>query len=142
MSSLRKQGANLRSYLNGYDVVQGIAERFEAGDVAFIEAADMDEDRQYYVNYDGKIIDSFLYKDFVGDTLRKNYMIKVNNSNIHYILFGPVEFLFKAVSTLTSIEDESVSEATKHRYFDMLGREMLEPKGMVIRSDGKRFVYE
>ena len=52
MSSLRKQGANLRSYLNGYDVVQGIAERFEAGDVAFIEAADMDEDRQYYVNYD------------------------------------------------------------------------------------------
>lgn len=52
MSSLRKQGANLRSYINGDDIVRGIAERFEAGDSAFIEDADMDEDRQYYVNYD------------------------------------------------------------------------------------------
>lgn len=52
MSSLRKQGANLRSYIGGDNVVVGIAERFEAGDSAFIEAADMDEDRQYFVNYD------------------------------------------------------------------------------------------
>lgn len=52
MSSLRKQGANLRSYINGDDIVRGIAERFEAGDSVFIEDADMDEDRQYYVNYD------------------------------------------------------------------------------------------
>jgi len=52
MSSLRKQGSNLRSYLNGYDVVQGIASTFEAGDTMWIEDADMDEDRQYYVNYD------------------------------------------------------------------------------------------
>lgn len=52
MSSLRKQGANLRSYVGGDDIVRGIAERFEAGDSVFIEDADMDEDRQYYVNYD------------------------------------------------------------------------------------------
>jgi hypothetical protein len=52
MSSLRKQGANLRSYINGDNIVRGIAERFEAGDTVFIEDADMDEDRQYYVNYD------------------------------------------------------------------------------------------
>lgn len=52
MSSLRKQGANLRSYINGDNIVQGIAERFEAGDSAFIEDADMDEDRQYFINYD------------------------------------------------------------------------------------------
>jgi hypothetical protein len=51
MSSLRKQGANLRSYINGDNIVRGIAERFEAGDSVFIEDADMDEDRQYYVNY-------------------------------------------------------------------------------------------
>lgn len=52
MSSLRKQGANLRSYTNGHNVVEGIAERFQAGDTAFIEDADMDEDRLYFVNYD------------------------------------------------------------------------------------------
>jgi hypothetical protein len=52
MSSLRKQGANLRSYVGGDDIVRGIAERFEAGDSVFIEDADMDEDRQYFVNYD------------------------------------------------------------------------------------------
>jgi hypothetical protein len=52
MSSLRKQGANLRSYVGGDDIVRGIAERFEAGDTAFIEDADMDEDRLYFVNYD------------------------------------------------------------------------------------------
>lgn len=98
--------------------------------------------KKYYVNFDGKIIDSFLYKDFVGDTLRKNYMIKVNNTNIHYLLFGSVEFLFRAVSVLTGLEEESVSDQRKHRYFDMLGREILEPKGMCIRDDGKRFVYE
>ena len=51
MSSLRKQGSNLRSYLNGYDVVQGIASTFESGDTVWIEDADMDEDRQYYVSY-------------------------------------------------------------------------------------------
>jgi hypothetical protein len=52
MSSLRKQGANLRSYVGGDDIVRGIAERFEAGDTVFIEDADMDEDRTYFVNYD------------------------------------------------------------------------------------------
>lgn len=52
MSSLRKQGANLRSYVGSDNIVRGIAERFEAGDTVFIEDADMDEDRQYYVNYD------------------------------------------------------------------------------------------
>jgi len=52
MSSLRKQGQNLRSYINGDNIVRGIAERFEAGDSVWIEDADMDEDRQYYVNYD------------------------------------------------------------------------------------------
>jgi len=52
MSSLRRQGANLRSYMNGYNIVQGIADTFEAGDTVWIEDADMDEDRQYYVNYD------------------------------------------------------------------------------------------
>lgn len=52
MSSLRKQGANLRSYINGDNIVQGIAEKFEAGDSVWIEDADMDEDRQYYVSYD------------------------------------------------------------------------------------------
>jgi len=51
ISSLRKQGSNLRSYLNGYDVVQGIASSFESGDTVWIEDADMDEDRQYYVSY-------------------------------------------------------------------------------------------
>jgi len=52
MSSLRKQGANLRSYVNGYGIVEGIAETFKAGDSVWIEDADMDEDRQYYVSYD------------------------------------------------------------------------------------------
>lgn len=52
MSSLRKQGANLRMYINGENAVQGVAEYFKSGDSVFIEDADMDEDRQYYVNYD------------------------------------------------------------------------------------------
>lgn len=52
MSSLRKQGANLRMYINGENAVQGVAEYFKTGDTVFIEDADMDEDRQYYVNYD------------------------------------------------------------------------------------------
>jgi hypothetical protein len=51
MSSLRKQGSNLRSYVNGYGIVEGIAETFKAGDSVWIEDADNDEDRQYYVSY-------------------------------------------------------------------------------------------
>ena len=102
----------------------------------------IDPKTKYYVDYDGKRIDSFLYKDFVSDTLKKNYLIKINNPNVHYMNFGPVSLQFKAVAILTGIEDESISEAKKHRYFDMIGREMLEPKGMVVREDGKRFVYE
>jgi len=52
MSSLRKQGQNLRSYINGVNVIQGIADTFEAGDTVWIEDADMDVDRMYFVNYD------------------------------------------------------------------------------------------
>lgn len=97
---------------------------------------------KYYVDFDGKIIDSFLYKDFVMDTLKKNYMIKINNQNVHYINFGSMSLLFRAVNILSSTEDESISDQKKYRFYDMLGREMIEPKGMVIRSDGKRFIYE
>lgn len=97
---------------------------------------------KYYVDFDGKIIDSFLYKDFINDTLKKNYMVKIGNSNVHYMNFGSMSLLFKAVDMLSSLEEESVSDQKKYKYYDMLGREMLEPKGLVIRSDGRRFVYE
>lgn len=102
----------------------------------------IDPKTKYYVDFDGKIIDSFLYKDFINDTLKKNYMIKIGNSNVHYINFGSMSLLFKAVNILSDISDESFLDRKKYKYYDMLGREMLEPKGLVIRSDGRRFVYE
>jgi hypothetical protein len=48
---LRKQGQNLRVYNDGYNIVQGIAESFKAGDSVFVEDSDMDEDRAYFVMY-------------------------------------------------------------------------------------------
>lgn len=52
LSSLRKQGYNLRFYMNGEEPVKGVQKRYEDGDTVFIEDADMDEDRGYFVQAD------------------------------------------------------------------------------------------
>ena len=52
LSSLRKQGYNLRFYMNGDEPAKGVQKRYEDGDTVFIEDADMDEDRGYFVQAD------------------------------------------------------------------------------------------
>lgn len=53
ISNLRVQGYNLSQYIrnddNG-DVVKGVAEKFVAGDTVFVQDADCDEDRFYFVD--------------------------------------------------------------------------------------------
>lgn len=52
LSSLRKQGYNLRFYMNGEEPAKGVQKRYEDGDTVFIEDADMDEDRLYFAQAD------------------------------------------------------------------------------------------
>lgn len=102
------------------------------------------DNTKYYIyreldNGAEQLLDSFKIADFKNDTLKRSYLMNLSKSR--YICIANWCWTMKPVSVITEISDATIDHTKKYRYFDVYGREMVEPKGLVIREDGVRINF-
>lgn len=81
LSNLRKQGYGFRKYDGGDDTVRGISKRYVDGDTSWVEAADMDEDRYYFVKPEAVLMfEEMPFGDYDLDGLEMRMLVGDNQN--------------------------------------------------------------
>lgn len=96
----------------------------------------------FIVTTGGKNIDTLYQRDFKGDTLDYGLYINWGNGRIDAICIQDRCRTLKAVrQVITDFKDPISDDPAKYKYYNVYGQE-VPPKGLVLRSDGKKMFYE
>lgn len=121
---------------------QGVVEFQSPGFIFFkLFAKNYPANEMFIVTTGGKNIDTLYQRDFKNDSLDYGLYIQWGDFRTQAICIQDRCIQAKAVRVITDLNDPISDDPKKYKYYNVYGQE-VEPKGLVMRSDGKRMFYE